>query len=152
MSTLHLLGGVSVAGIAREFYVMSVAVYSAPGGFESLSHILASSWFVSFSSFSLNSGIVDVGFNLHLPSLLMILGFSMLDTILIFSMLDSHLGIFFCEVQFVSVHTVIKVVYQSFLHRFVTTIYIFINKFFDTYMANIFSHFHWFVLLNNIQL
>lgn len=90
-------------------------------------------------NFSLNSGIVDVGFNLHLPLITDDIGLSMLDTILIFSMLDSHLGIFFCEVQFVSVHTVIKVVYQSFLHRFVTTIYIFINKFFDTYMANIFS-------------
>lgn len=113
-----------------------------PGGSKSLSHILSSSWLVSFSSFSLHSSKVDVGFNLHLPSLLVILSFSMPDIRLIFSMLYSHLGIFFCEIQFVSVHIVIKMVHQSFLHRFVTTLYIFINNFFDTYMANIFSHFH----------
>lgn len=152
VSTLYLPGGVSAADTAREFHTMSVQFTLPPGGFKSLSHILTSSWFVSFSSFSLNSSIVSVGFHLHLPSLLMILGFSVLDIILIFSMLDSHLGIFFCEAQFVSVHLVIKMVRQSFLHRFVTTLYVFINKFLDTHTAGIFSHFHWFVLLKNIQL
>ena len=119
----------------------SVRFTLPPGGFESLSHILSSSWLASFSGFSLHSSQVGVGFNLHLPSLLMMLSFSVPDIILVFSMLYSHLGIF-CEIQFVSVHIVLKMVHQSFLHRFVTTLYIFINNFFDTYMANSFSHFH----------